>query len=178
MKRFGSALFFLCFSALASAQVFPTDISIDGQQLQQCSKTDIKVLKFIDVGQAALFTSNCGALPNLTAEMQLSFIYHREFEAEDFIEASEKLLQRNLSETEYQQIEADLAQFNQSFQPVIEGDRYDIQLSEQGLSLIKNGTVISHSDSTLLGKQYYQIWFGKKPFNSNMKQALLHPDAG
>lgn len=173
LQRLGWTLGLLCLSFQGFAEGFPADISSNGEQLQQCSKTDIKVLKFIDVGQAALFTSDCGVLPDLTSSLQLSFIYHREFEAKDFIEASETLLQRNLTDHQYAEIKNELDTFNQSYQSVVEGDRYDIRLNQNGLFLIKNGTQLSHSNSQLLGKHYYQIWFGHKPFNNNMKQALL-----
>ncbi|WP_438970467.1 chalcone isomerase family protein [Methylophaga sp.] len=175
MKQLSVAVCLMWFSAFVNAEVLPSSIEINKKTLQQCSKTEIKALLFVDVGRAALFTSDCGKLPDLTSERQLSFIYHREFEADDFIEASETLLQRNLSQDEYKAIESELTLFNKSYQAVSVGDRYDIRLTAEGLSLIKNGTVISHSKSTLLGNQYYQIWFGNKPFNSKLKQALLNP---
>ncbi|WP_273149670.1 chalcone isomerase family protein [Methylophaga thiooxydans] len=176
IKQLSLLIGITCFSFSASAEGFPDYISMDGKQLQQCSKTAIKVLKFIDVGQAALFTSDCGKLPNLTSSLQLSFIYHRDFDADDFVEASETLLQRNLTASQYAEIQNELDVFNQSYQSVVEGDRYDIRLNQQGLFLIKNGTQLSHSSSQLLGKHYYQIWFGAKPFNQNLKQALLQTE--
>lgn len=176
IKQFNLIMALLCLSFQATAEDFPDFISSDGSQLQQCSKTAIKVLKFIDVGQAALFTSDCGELPDLTPSLQLSFIYHRDFDADDFVEASETLLQRNLTDGQYAEIKNELDRFNQSYQSVVEGDRYDIRLNQNGLFLIKNGTQLSHSTSQLLGKHYYQIWFGEQPFNQNLKQALLQSE--
>lgn len=176
MKQLSTVMMLLWLSFQAVAEGFPETISVDGKQLQQCNQAAIKVLKFIDVGKAALYTANCSELPDLTSSLQLSFIYHRDFDAADFIDASETLLQRNLTHTQYGEIKKELDAFNQSYQSVVEGDRYDIRLNQHGLFLIKNGTQLSHSTSQLLGKHYYQIWFGEQPFNQNLKQALLQSE--
>lgn len=175
MKTISLTLSLLLLPLMTHAEGFPENISLKNGQLQKCSQTEITVMKFIDVAKAALFSSDCSRLPRLTDDLQLSFIYQRDFAGEDFIEAAETLLQRNLSETDYQQIETELDNFNQHYQAVEEGDRYDIRLTRAGLYLIKNDEVISHSSSLVLGKRYYQIWFGQKPFNDKMKQALLSP---
>ena len=175
MKRIRLTLCLLFLPLMTYAEDFPSNISLSNGQLQKCSQTEITVMMFIDVAKAALFSSDCAQLPRLTDELQLSFIYQRDFKGEDFVEAAETLLQRNLSRDEYQQIESELDRFNQHYQAVKEGDRYDVRLTRAGLYLIKNDEVISHSSSLVLGKRYYQIWFGQKPFNDKMKQALLMP---
>lgn len=174
-----SRYFFLLFSVLVMstsvADSFEQQIVTDDSQLQKCNQTEVSVWSFIDVASAALYSADCSKLPELADSIQISFIYHRDFKAADFVEASETLLKRNLSDDKFQQIEPALNHFNQSYQPVQDGERYDVRLSPSGLYLLKNGEQISHSRSQLLGKHYYQIWFGDKPFNKKMKQALLKP---
>lgn len=175
MIRSAFFIFTMFFAQHSVAQTFSGQVQTEHGQLSKCSQTEITVMKFIDVADAALYSSNCAQLPVLSADLQLSFIYHREIAAEDFIEAAQTLLERNLSAPEFQQIEQDLAQFNSGYQSVAEGDRYDIRRNQNGLSLFKNKRLVSQHASTTLGQRYYQIWFGDKPFNEKLKQALLEP---
>ncbi|MTI63469.1 chalcone isomerase family protein [Methylophaga sp.] len=176
MIRRACFLLTVLFAQHSLADVFSSQVQTQYGQLEKCSQTQISVMKFIDVADAALYSSDCTQLPALTSDLQLSFIYHRDIAAEDFIEAAETLLERNLSATEFQQIEQDLAQFNTGYESVAEGDRYDIRRNQDGLSLFKNNRLVSQHASTTLGQRYYQIWFGDKPFNDKLKQALLEPD--
>lgn len=166
----------LLMASLARAQSFEQQITTDSGPLFQCSQASVSALMFIDVADAALFSSDCSVLPRLADELQISFIYHRDFAAENFIEAAETLLKRNLSEAEYQQIEADLNAFNKPYQDVEAGDRYDVRLTGGGLQLLKNGTPLSQHPSQTLGRHYFKIWFGDKPFNNKLKQQLLTPE--
>jgi hypothetical protein len=174
MKRLITLLLALIFSPAALSQPFSQQIETGSKTLSKCSQTEVTAMLVVDVAEAALFSADCSILPKLPDELQLSFIYQRGFAAEDFIEAADTLLRRNLSDSEYQQIQADLEQFNQSYQSVVEGDRYDIRLTASGLSLLKNGDVISQHPSQTLGRHYFAIWFGEKPFNKKMKKALLN----
>lgn len=175
--RFFSLFLALLFAHASHANNFPAVVKTELGNLSRCSQTEVSVMKFISVADAALYSEDCSQLPALAEHLQLSFIYHREIAGEDFIEAAETLLRRNLTAEEYTQIETDLNAFNQSYQSVQDGDRYDVRRSKNGLFLLKNGHVISHHSSTVLGQVYYLIWFGDKPFNEKLKAALLRPEA-
>lgn len=174
MQRLMTIFLAMLLPALSQAQPFAQQLDTGKQMLNKCSQTEVTAMLVVDVADAALFSADCSILPKLASELQLSFIYKRDFAAQDFIEAADTLLKRNLSDKLYQQIQADLAQFNQSYQSVVEGDRYDIRLTADGLSLHKNGERIGQHASQTLGKHYFEIWFGDKPFNKKMKQALLN----
>lgn len=167
----------LLFAPASLADAFSSRIDTEHGELAKCSQTEISVMKFINVADAALYSSDCSRLPDLTQNLQLSFIYHRDIAGEDFIEAAETLLKRNLSDTEFTKIKADLDEFNAAYESVAEGDRYDIRRNQSGLSLFKNGRLIGEHPSLMLGQSYYQIWFGDKPFNDDLKQSLLKPEA-
>jgi hypothetical protein len=134
----------------------------------------MKVMWF-DVGKAALYLEDCNDRNRqLNQPMQLSFIYHREFDAEDFIESAQKLLKRNLTQAEYASLEHDLRAFNENYQAVKQGDRYDIRFTDNAeVVLVKNGRPISQTFSPVLREKYPLIWFGKDPFNKQIKQDLL-----
>lgn len=177
MIRTACFLLPLLFVPVSLAETFSSFIKTEDGELAKCSQTEISVMKFINVADAALYSSDCSRLPDLTENLQLSFIYHREIAGEDFIEAAETLLKRNLSDAEFSRIKTDLDEFNTAYESVAEGDRYDIRRNQNGLSLFKNGRLIGEHASMTLGQSYYQIWFGEKPFNDDLKQSLLEPDA-
>ncbi|WP_417499955.1 chalcone isomerase family protein [Methylophaga sp.] len=162
----------VCTTLLADVR-FQDTVKTTSSTLQKCNETSITVMAFVDVADAAFYLPDCNFLPDIAGEKQLSFYYHRSITADDFIEASETLLERNLTSTEYSKIEDELTRFNANYQDVEDGDVYDIRKTKSGLYLLKNGQQISHSSSIELTNFYYQIWFGPKPFNKGMKETLL-----
>jgi len=167
-------LFSLVPLQLVSANSFESEIALDKLTLKQCSAVPIKVMLF-NLGDVALYREQCSNDTKLTSQtVQLSFIYKRSFDAEDFQNSSVKLLQRNLDESTFESIKPALLEFNAGYQPTEKGDRYDIRYAtDTGLVLFKNGQQLSQSDNTQLGEVYFNIWFGKDPFSMGMKKNLL-----
>ncbi|ODN66093.1 chalcone isomerase family protein [Methylophaga muralis] len=159
---------------LANANSFESEIPFDNTILQQCSAVPIRVMVF-NLGDVALYRQQCSDESDLTSQpVQLSFIYKRGFDAEDFQKSSVELLKRNVDETTFTDIETALIDFNSGYQKAVKGDRFDIRFSpEAGLMLFKNGQQLSHSDNTQLGEVYFDIWFGQDPFSKRMKNDLL-----
>ncbi|THK40323.1 hypothetical protein E8Q33_14295 [Methylophaga sp. SB9B] len=159
---------------LASANSFESEIPFDNSVLQQCSAVPIRVMVF-NLGDVALYRQQCTDDSDLTSQpLQLSFIYKRSFDAEDFQKSSVELLKRNIDAKTFDAIETALIDFNAGYQEAKQGDRFDIRFSsEAGLMLFKNGQQLSHSDNTQLGEVYFDIWFGQDPFSKRMKNDLL-----
>lgn len=173
MKKLLLCSLFLPFQ-LANANSFESEIPFDNIVLQQCSAVPIKVMLF-NLGDVALYLQQCSNDSDLTSQpVQLSFIYKRSFDAEDFQKSSVELLKRNVDENTFNTIETALIDFNAGYQEAKQGDRFDIRFSpEAGLMLFKNGQQLSHSDNTQLGEVYFDIWFGDDPFSKRMKNDLL-----
>ncbi len=156
---------------------FPDSVKTTSTPLEKCHETAIDVMVFIDVADVALYLADCNKLPETSGKKQLSFLYHRTIEGDDFVEAAETLLKRNLSSADYKAIEAELKRFNAAYEDVESGDSYDIRQMQNGLYLFKNGRQLAYSSSSLLAESYYQIWFGADPFNKVLKEQLLAPVA-
>ncbi|MCB2426179.1 chalcone isomerase family protein [Methylophaga pinxianii] len=156
------------------ANSFESEIRLNDHTLKQCSAVPIKVMLF-NLGDVALYREQCNDNTELTSKpLQLSFIYKRSFDAEDFQKSSVELLKRNLDANTFASIESALLEFNAGYQQADEGDRYDIRFSAAtGLVLFKNGIQLSQSDNAQLGKTYFDIWFGQDPFSKGMKNDLL-----
>lgn len=173
MKKMFFWLLFTPFQ-LVSANQFEPEIQLEQTTLKQCSAVPIKVMLF-NLGDVALYRQQCSSGSPLTIQpVQLSFIYNRGFDAEDFQTSSVKLLKRNVEPATFSAIEASLLEFNAGYEEAKQGDRFDIRYSpEQGLTLFKNGQQLSQSNNTQLGQTYFDIWFGDDPFSEKMKDNLL-----
>ncbi|HEC73453.1 MAG TPA: hypothetical protein ENI26_03660 [Methylophaga aminisulfidivorans] len=158
-----------------SANEFEKFVKASDVTMNNCQQTSISVMAFINVADVGFFMPDCQQRPAYSGNKQLSFIYHRSIDAEDFVEAAETLIKRNVSADIYQQIEPDLNQFNSGYEDVDEGDRYDIRLITDELFLLKNNKILAKSNSALLGEMYFRIWFGEKPFKQDIKSKLLTP---
>lgn len=159
----------------AHANSFEAQIQLNNTTvLQQCSAVPIRVMVF-NLGDVALYREQCTDESDLTSQpVQLSFIYKRQFDAEDFQKSSVELLKRNVDSSTFNAIESALIDFNAGYQDARQGDRYDIRFSaETGLMLFKNGQQLSQSDNLQLGEVYFDIWFGDDPFSKRMKNDLL-----
>ena len=152
---------------------FPARTSITDQDYQLCSTADMQVFAFVDLGDVALYLEDCEQADFLNQGRLLHFYYRRDFDAEDFRASGKKLLERNLSESDFKSLEADIDDFNRVYQSTSEGDQYIIGTDKNGLlNLYLNGEYIGGSDSRAFSKAYFEIWFGKDPFREGVKKDL------
>lgn len=163
-------------SAALSAQAcaaFSDTVSLDNENLQLCAKTSVRVLGFINIGDAALYAKDCNQREQ--APLQLSIRYARGFTGNELREASDELLRRNLSSAVYENSASEIATINSWYQDIAPGQRYDIHFCEQhGLSLYKDSVMLGQSKAEAPGQDYLSIWLGDKPFSKAMKKALLN----
>jgi hypothetical protein len=171
-----SVLFFST-SALAAHTAddfsFPATVDVTGQRYQLCSSADMQVYLFLDIGDVALYLANCHHQPLLNQGRLLYFHYNRHFSAADFRKSGTVLLKRNVSEAIFSRLQKPLKQFNQFYVPVEKGDSYLIGTNATGgMVLFHNGNYLGKTDSQELSQQYFQIWFGRDPFNEKVKADL------
>ncbi|UTW46265.1 chalcone isomerase family protein [bacterium SCSIO 12696] len=167
-------------AATTSINKFTDHVMVEEQKLQLCNRADIRVMAMFNVGEAALYLQECDRTQErLDQPAQLSIVYRRDFSAKDFQSSARKLLKRNLDSQTFNAIEAELKRFNDNYQAMSKGDRYDICYSQKsGLMLHKNGELISSSQSQQLGEAYLMIWFGDRPFSQKLKKKLLAASNG
>lgn len=162
-------LSFISLSAYASSDIKSEKHS----HLKLCNTSDINIVFVFDVGRAELYLPDCTVLDY--SEFMLAITYNRPFTAEEFITSSDELISRNNSVEAYEKIKDELNQFNSQYQGVEQGDEYRISHTNvNGLSLHKNGLLISSSDNKDLAMAYFKVWFGEKPFHKKMKKNLLN----
>jgi len=146
----------------------------DFQAMSQCSTANVKALKFFNVGQASLYRQDCGARDPLAPPMRLAFGYNREVPGDAFAKAARKMIERNLSESDFAQLEKRIDAFNSHYRTTRDGDRYTLDYDrDQSMVLRLNGEKLAAEQGKTFAQAYFSIWFGDDPYSDNLKEALL-----
>ena len=164
-------------SAFANENL-PPKLMANKTQLKRCSQGELKAFRIIHVGYAALYLNGCDQLNNVLSPepKRLRFLYERSIPANAFQEAAVEYLKLNLG-LKYDVWQATIEQFNQAYQPVKDGDYYDLSYHpKEGLTLALNGAQLATINDPEIGLAYLNIWFGKDAFSENLKAALLTPE--
>lgn len=104
----------------------------------------------------------------------LELAYFRDFKAEDFSSSSEKLLKRDLTETEFKRLEGRLEDFCNLFRDVKAGDRYSLTYSPAtGTELWLNNQRLGAVPGNDFATAYFGIWLGPTPINTTFRDRLL-----
>ena len=153
-----TALVMACVSGLTHAK------------LNACGQGSLVVSKK-HVGQAQYFAENCKA-DWQTQAIEMQFSYTENIPEWAFKRAANFLLNRNIDNPNT--VKA-LSKMTEHYQAVKNGDVYKLSYrpQSQALQLYLNGqnvAVLKHPDAV----QYFSIWLGEKPFNTALKQQLLH----
>ena len=140
---------------------------------QQCHRSDVKALRFITVGEARLLRQDCNVDDLLAAPMRLEFSYQREVPGDAFAKAAMNFLEKNLSDSEFEQLKPRFERFNSHYQDIGDGDTYAMVYQDEQLQLLLNNDPLTSEQGAQFAEAYLTIWFQEKPYSSNLKQALL-----
>ncbi|MEQ1635512.1 MAG: chalcone isomerase family protein [Methylococcales bacterium] len=174
LKFIGISCTLLASSANAQ-MIFPPAVSYAKTQLKLCSQAELKAYSFISVGNAALYLEDCQQLSKIfvSTPKQLRFAYDTAIPANAFQEASNEYLKSNLGD-KYQHWQSAFDQFNSHYQDIKANDYYDLIYSpKSGLLLQLNGKILANLPNQEVALAYLNVWFGEKPFNEDLKKALL-----
>ena len=152
--------------ALAQAQEPKTS-----EELQKCTQARVQALGFIEVASASLWLDACNQVA-LKPPLRLQFDYVRSVPGNAMARAAMAMVERNLPEEQFSELENRLQTFSDRYQDIEDGDRYSLIYREDGrVEMRLNGEVLA----TEQGHEYayLQIWFGPKPYSRDMKQVLL-----
>lgn len=99
---------------------------------------------------------------------ELEFVYARNLEREQLIEAADKILNKTYSESELQKIEDQIGAINEAYKDVRPGDRYTLRYDpdKQTTTLSKNGQLVTETPGKEFQRIYFSIWLGpESPFD-------------
>lgn len=142
--------------------------------LQTCTSAPVKALRFFEVGEARLARNNCQADDLLSPPLKLTFAYDRAIPGNAMSKAAMVMLQRNLSESQFNELAPRLRAFSSAYRDIDQGDAYHIQLSANGeVSLWLNEERLKTEQGLEFARAYMSIWFGPRPYSEDLKQSLL-----
>jgi hypothetical protein len=174
---FPGLLLLLLSNTVYATEQLPSQLTSEKVALTRCSEAELKAFRWIHVGYAAVYLQSCDGLNDIFSETpkRLRFVYEKSIPANAFKEASEEYLKLNLGQ-QFENWRGSFAEFNQGYRDIKDGDYYDlIYTPKQGLSLFLNDTLMTKLDDPEKGLAYFNIWFGKEPFSTDLKRALLSP---
>lgn len=166
-------------SARAPEPSFPPNIELGSSDTALSKIGEYRYLyrMFFKLYDAALYT-----LPGATAEdvltaktqFRLQFRYLREIEKAIILKSSEKMLHKNLSPAELQQISDRVNRINEACRTVDEGDHSSLTYQPGvGTTLAINGEAQITIEGEDFARLYFKIWLGQQPISQSLRQSLL-----
>lgn len=155
----------------ALALVASMALALGDANLRNCSTEPVEKY-FFDIGTAELNLADCADAADMLAPVTKQYAIRvvRPMDGEALGDSGRKLLERNLGEG------AALAAFacmNEAYVDMQPGDRVEVSfLPGQGLLLRMNDAVLAECPSGDEGAGYFAIWFGEKPFDEDLRDAL------
>lgn len=104
---------------------------------------------------------------------RLELAYFRGISAEDFVEATNKSLEKSLESEALEALGSSIEAINQSYRSVEEGDRYALSWDGEQLRLALNGEVIHTDDNAKAARAMFSIWLGSSPIDADFRDEVL-----
>lgn len=104
----------------------------------------------------------------------LELEYFRNIKGEDFAEATEVMIKKNVTPARYQAMKERVDRFNSLYRDVKPGDRYRaLYIPGRGTSLYHNNRLISTTKGDDFAFAFFSVWLGKNPIDKNFRSILL-----
>ncbi|MBT8333627.1 MAG: hypothetical protein HKP41_04160 [Desulfobacterales bacterium] len=149
------------------------------QELSLSGTGEIHYLGFIKVYDASLFAPPDAMKKDILADdcsRCLKLDYAVNLSVDNFIEAGEKILQKQQSETILASIKPQLDLLHQNYRDVKKNDTYTLcyDAAKQQTSLNLNGNTLVTIPSTKFAAIYFGIWLGEEnPIDQGLRSRLL-----
>ena len=130
-------------------------------------------LKIYDITLYSTVPNSREKLLSGNVPFELQFKYLRDIQRNDFIEVSNRMLEKNLSAQDISAISDQIKSLHSAYQLVRKGDTSILRYSpSKGLTLIINGIEVIRLPSKLTC-QYFRIWLGDDPISLQMREAII-----
>ncbi|MFP4261605.1 MAG: chalcone isomerase family protein [Opitutales bacterium] len=164
-------------SAQASEPDFPAQVTVEESEFDQLGTYRYVYRFFFPLYEAALYRSpGANAEEVLTAEapFHLTFRYLRDIEKPIILKAATKMLEKNLSPEEQDEIAARVDDLNAAYTGVKEGDTSSLTYApESGTTLRINGKSRATIPGQDFAQLYFRIWLGPEPLSKSLRDHLL-----
>lgn len=164
-------------SAAFGDALFPKSIDAFDKDLKKLGEYRYVYRLFFELYEAALF-AEAGAdsedVLNADTTFHLQFRYLRTIDKEIILKSADKMLERNLSRKERATIADRVAQINEAYTTVRDGDESSLTYKPGiGTTLSINGKPVVNIEGKDFARLYFRIWLGEKAISDSLKQNLL-----
>lgn len=181
MKRTIACLALLALAApLQAAEVkgqrFAETVRAGDVELALCSASLLRWKWVLDVYVAALYVDDCDRLPARPtgAPRRLEIAYLRGFEAQQFVDAAEKVLERTFDDATLAPLRERIDRMGAAYRAVSAGDRYALTYRPGvGTELALNGEPLVVVPGEDFADAYLAIWLGPDPADGGLRDRLL-----
>ena len=158
----------------AAAIAAPGYANASDQAWQVCTRSDVKALRFITVGEATLSRHDCQTDDLQSPPLRLTFRYFRDVPGDAFAKAALNFLEKNLQATAFDRYQERFQAFNSHYQDISDGDAYTLTYREDDLTLALNNQPLASETGATFARYYLRIWFGETPYSQSLKENLLN----
>ena len=125
---------------------------------------------------AALYLGGEGTVKDVLKDVpkRLELVYFSSIAAEDLALSSDKVLQRNVSEQQFEEMRSQVKKLYQSYQDVKPKDRYVLTyIPGKGTEMTLNAKSLITIQGADFAKAYFSIWLGNQPLDKDLRDTLL-----
>lgn len=130
--------------------------------------------KLYDVALYLSPGSTPGDVLKANTSYRLQFRYLREIDKSIILESADKMLRKNLSPAELEQIAERVNRINEAYRTVKDGDRSSLTyLPGIGTTLRINNESVVTIEGEDFARLYFKIWLGEQPISTELRQSVL-----
>lgn len=171
------SLFVLNLSARKPEPSFRNTIEVDESELIKRGEYRYVYRFFFELYDAALYApkgASAAKIIEANTDFRLQFRYLREIEKSIILKSADRMLEKNLSETEREQIAQRVDTINEAYTTVRDGDRSSLTFQQDiGTTLRINDESVVTIEGSDFAQLYFQIWLGEQPISQSLRDALL-----
>ncbi len=175
MKKLIILLIIFSFGVHAK-QYLPDTVLQDEVIFERCNDYTLRYGLVIKVAEIGWYAPDCQNKSLLeTSDKILRFHYFKNVEAEFFKESAEEYFILNLEKNSIQPgLSEALKVFNNGYCDIQPGQYFQLHHSNDNtLSLFRNEELLATTENAFLARNYFNIWFGKKPVIEKLRNAFL-----
>ena len=151
-------------------------LATERPDLTRCAEVQLRIAGLFNVGTARLYLAECKDAERILESLPKTFSLElaRDMKGEDLIDSATNTLVDNLDLDSPEQLPQDLACLANAYVDAEKGERFDVVYEpDTRLALYRNGELLTECPDQGRGAEYFNIWFGERPFHRRLRDRLL-----
>jgi hypothetical protein len=144
--------------------------------LKECAEVELRVAGLFNVGTATLHLADCVDARRILESVpkQFSLQLARDMKGQDLIDSANDTLVDNLQVASRDELPEELSCLANAYVDAKKGEHFDVIYEPATrLALYRNGELLRECPDRGRGAEYFNIWFGERPFHRRLKDRLL-----